>query len=228
MRTGIYPVPGQMWRTSENDPMNDICQMCNLEKKDIEHLLKRCSGAKVRRTDGVRELMLLIDNELHLDKRSWKIILEQMWTLCVLFWTTPSSLRISEWRDYGVQELELNQSPDSCAEHHSHTQLSVWNRSICICICVCMSYMVHFWHLNDGSESACTYYSSLYDGGLIWMPPLCPRSPHYRPVRSTLIWCAERMSVCKYLLLFWYVSSTASCLTGAISQCCPICSHWVW
>ena len=38
--------------------------MCKLEKEDLIHLLTRCSGTIVPRSEGVRELKVLIDNEL--------------------------------------------------------------------------------------------------------------------------------------------------------------------
>ena len=62
--TGTYLLPGQRSRTPDTDPMDDICQMCKLEKEDPVHLLTRCSGTIVSRSDGVRELKVLIDNEL--------------------------------------------------------------------------------------------------------------------------------------------------------------------
>ena len=64
MLTGTYLLPGQRSRTSETNPMDDICQMCKLEKEDLIHLLTRCSGTIVPRSEGVRELKVLIDNEL--------------------------------------------------------------------------------------------------------------------------------------------------------------------
>ena len=66
MLTGTYLLPGQRSRTSETDPTDDTCQMCKLEKEDLVHtgILTRCPGTKVSRSEGVRELKLLIDNEL--------------------------------------------------------------------------------------------------------------------------------------------------------------------
>ena len=64
MLTGTYLLPGQRSRTPDTDPTDDICQMCKLEKEDLVHLLTRCSGTIVPRSDGVRELKVLIDNEL--------------------------------------------------------------------------------------------------------------------------------------------------------------------
>ena len=56
MLTGTYLLPGQRSRTPDTDPTDDICQMCKLEKEDLVHLLTRCSGTIVPRSDGVREL----------------------------------------------------------------------------------------------------------------------------------------------------------------------------
>ena len=64
MITGTHLLPDQRSRTSETVPMDDICQMCKLKKEDIVHLLTRCSETILPRTDDVRELKLLIDNEL--------------------------------------------------------------------------------------------------------------------------------------------------------------------